>query len=173
MHNSKDVRRLHDAADYIVGCLNFKRHRNSHTRGYLKVVDVTAPEAIILIVHIGGLPTAPGLTFPKQAMRHRITVLTEYHKNQERVPRGTTSGDVGGTVSDAGAVMIDDLIVSFVSDGQHVFDDGTTDEAYAVMIAVAAGLLTRSKVHSLRCIPGTAKFNPRLRFLMDTIPQTA
>jgi hypothetical protein len=172
MHKSKDVRRLHDAADYIIGHLNFKKHQSSLTRGYLKVIDVTAPEAIILIARIGGLPVNPGLTFPKQAMRHRIAVLTEYRKDQERVTRGTTSGDVGDAAVDAGAVMIDDLIVSFVTDGQRVFDDGTIDEAYSVMIAIMAGLLTRSRVRSLRCIPDTAKFNPRLRFLMDTITWT-
>lgn len=172
MHNSKDVRRLYDAADFIIGQLNFRKHLNSHVRGYLKVVDVTAPEAIILVARIGGLPTSPGLTFPKQAMRHRIAVLTEYFMKQDLIVKGCTSGDIGDDAVDAGAVLINHLIVSFVTDGQRVFDDGTTDEAYSVMVAVVAGLLPRQKVYALRCTPGTTRFNPRLRFLMDTITRT-
>jgi hypothetical protein len=168
MHTPANRVDLHGAASYIVGRNNHKKPASNRIQGFLQVCDATKPSALILVARLGNFDRLHDMDYPSEVLTTRISKLVSLFQEGLPIDKGFTSSDLGAP---GGAVIVDDLVFSFAS--QHWYGDGRHDEAFTLMIAIRAGLLSSKKVSSLRCTPGNIGFNPTLRRLMNTITWTS
>jgi hypothetical protein len=161
--------RIHTATDYVVDQLNYRKRPEGRIHGHLCVCEAVRPGDPIMDMRLGSFAGLPSTGYPRGALLGRIHSLSSLHKGNEgpSIAKGFTSGDLG-LGSEAGAVIIGDLVLGFLG-YINKENDPKLDEALTLMIAIRAGLLSRRRVSAHRCVPGIPGFNPELRRLMDAI----
>ena len=90
-------------------------------------------------------------------------------RHTEDLIDGMTSSQID--LRRGGSVVASQLIIGYASrDG---YGTPTGEEAVAIMIAIKAGLLSKSAVRKLYCNRHLKEHNPHLRQLIDTVTWTS
>ncbi len=165
MHKPNHLVALATAAQFIIEKMDYALVLPDHQPGYLVVSDSSEQE--LLSVHVG---TAGRLCEKKFA--HLATISNGHLINcrsTEDLIDGMTSSQID--LRRGGSVFASQLVIGYASrDG---CDTPTGDEAVAIMIAIKAGLLSKSAVRKLYCNRHLKEHNPHLRQLINTITWTS